>query len=87
LNLTRIRLLAAGSGRGKSKGLSHLKPLCSPSLAEVVAGQVSGRDPDTKWTLFLSGGTGIEDTAVTTRLYKLAREKGVGTEFEFNQPY
>ena len=56
-------------------------------LGALVAGKVEGRRPETKWTLFLSGGTGIEDVAVTTRLVQKAREKGVGTEFQFNQPY
>ena len=39
------------------------------------------------WTLFLSGGTGVEDVAVAARLYQKALQKGVGTEFQFNQPY
>jgi ornithine cyclodeaminase/alanine dehydrogenase-like protein (mu-crystallin family) len=39
------------------------------------------------WTLFLSGGTGVEDVAVATRIYELAKKTGIGTEFEFNQPY
>lgn len=56
-------------------------------LGQVVAGRISGRDANCKWTLFLSGGTGIEDVAVATKLYELARKRGVGTEFEFNQPY
>lgn len=56
-------------------------------LGAVVAGQIPGRAPDSQWTLFLSGGTGIEDVAVATRLYERAREQAVGTEFEFNQPY
>jgi len=56
-------------------------------LGQVVAGRVAGRDANCKWTVFLSGGTGIEDVAVATKLYKLARKEGVGTEFEFNQPY
>jgi ornithine cyclodeaminase len=57
-------------------------------LGEVVSGRISPRrDPDCRWTLFLSGGTGVEDVAVTTRLYEGAVQKGVGTEFEFGQPY
>ena len=56
-------------------------------LGGLVAGNVKGREADTRWTLFLSGGTGIEDVAVGTRLYENAVKKGVGTEFEFNQPY
>lgn len=56
-------------------------------MAEVTAGAVEGRTPDTRWTLFLSGGTGVEDVAVATRLYAKAREQNIGTEFAFNQPY
>jgi len=68
------------------------KGLMKPSdihgdLGEVVAGRVPGRDSTCKWTLFLSGGTGIEDVAVATRLYEVAKSKGVGTVFEFGQPF
>lgn len=56
-------------------------------LGEVVAGAVTGRDGDENWTLFLSGGTGIEDVAVATAVFERAREEGIGTEFEFNKPY
>ena len=56
-------------------------------LGAVVSGQVTGRGPNDRWTLFLSGGTGIEDVAVATKLYEAARAQGVGTTFEFNQPY
>jgi ornithine cyclodeaminase/alanine dehydrogenase-like protein (mu-crystallin family) len=56
-------------------------------LGGLVAGRISGRNPETRWTLFLSGGTGIEDVAVATRLVEKAKEKGVGTEFAFNLPY
>ena len=56
-------------------------------LGGLVAGKAIGREADTAWTLFLSGGTGIEDVAVATRLYQKAMERGLGTEYEFNQPY
>lgn len=56
-------------------------------LGALATGAVAARLLDTKWTLFLSGGTGIDDIAVATRLYQRALERGVGTEFEFNQPY
>lgn len=56
-------------------------------LGALVVGQVPARLEDTKWTLFLSGGTGIDDIAVATRLYQRARERGIGTEFQFSQPY
>ena len=56
-------------------------------LGSLVAGSVPARLPDTKWTIFLSGGTGIDDIAVATRLYERALERGVGMEFQLNQPY
>lgn len=56
-------------------------------LGALVAGSLPARPPATKWTLFLSGGTGVDDIAVATRLYKRALERGVGTEFDFSQPY
>ncbi|MCY4073778.1 MAG: ornithine cyclodeaminase family protein [Chloroflexi bacterium] len=56
-------------------------------LGALAAGAVTGRRPDSKWTVFLSGGTGVDDIAVATRLYKKALERGVGTEFHFNLPY
>ena len=56
-------------------------------LGALVAGKVPAREADTRWTLFLSGGTGIEDVAVATRLYEKARARGIGAEFHFNQPY
>lgn len=56
-------------------------------LGDVVAGNVAGRESDAEQTLFLSGGTGIEDVAVTTRLVERAKEQDVGTEILFNQPF
>ena len=56
-------------------------------LGGLVAGKVEGRRADSKWTLFLSGGTGIEDVAVAARICQRALERGVGTAFHFNQPY
>ena len=56
-------------------------------LGALVAGKVEGRSNDSKWTLFLSGGTGIEDVAVCARIYEKAVERGIGTEFQFNQTY
>lgn len=56
-------------------------------LGALVAGSVPARPPATKWTLFLSGGAGVDDIAVATRLYERALERGVGTEFDFNHPY
>lgn len=56
-------------------------------LGALAAGKLYGREAKTRWTLFLSGGTGIEDVAVAKRLYEKAVACGIGTEIEFNQPY
>ncbi|MDE2950792.1 MAG: ornithine cyclodeaminase family protein [Chloroflexota bacterium] len=56
-------------------------------LGALVAGRVPARADDAKWTVFLSGGAGVDDISVAARLYKKALERGVGTEFQFNQPY
>ncbi|MDE2857678.1 MAG: ornithine cyclodeaminase family protein [Chloroflexota bacterium] len=56
-------------------------------LGALVAGRVPARVDDTKWTVFLSGGAGVDDIAVAARLYKKALERGVGTKYQFNQPY
>jgi ornithine cyclodeaminase len=56
-------------------------------LGSVITGRIPGREDNMDWTLFLSGGTGVEDVAVGTRLVEHARAQGIGTEFEFNQPY
>ncbi len=56
-------------------------------LGALAAGKLDGREAETRWTLFLSGGTGIEDVAVARRLYDKAVARGIGTEIQFNQPY
>ncbi len=56
-------------------------------LGALAAGSIPARLDDTKWTLFLSGGTGIEDVSVARRLYDKAVARGIGTEFQFNRPY
>ncbi len=56
-------------------------------LGDLAAERTPGRLSDSRWTLFLSGGTGIDDAAVARRIYEVALERGVGTDFEFNQAY
>ena len=56
-------------------------------LGGLISGNIFGRQPEATWTLFLSGGTGIEDVSVAIRLVEKAKERGIGTEFGFNQPY
>ncbi len=56
-------------------------------LGALVAGKVHARPEGAKWTLFLSGGTGIEDVAVATRLYEKALAADIGSSFAFDQAY
>lgn len=52
-------------------------------LGDVVVGSIPGRSSDRPWSVFLSGGTGVEDVAVAAEIVTRARAKGVGTSFEF----
>ena len=56
-------------------------------LGEVISGRVSRHTEDRLWSLFLSGGTGVEDVAVATRLCELAKDRGIGTEIDFGLPF
>ncbi len=49
-------------------------------LWEVVSGAVAGRASPSDVTLFESQGIALEDIAAGYRVYRLARERGVGTE-------
>jgi alanine dehydrogenase len=49
-------------------------------LAEVVAGEVRGRQSDDDVVLFKSLGIGVEDLAVAKLVLDRARERGLGTE-------
>ncbi len=73
-------LIPIGTGELSATGLAG-------ELGEVVTGSVPGRTSNTCWTLFLSGGTGIEDIAVGARLYQEALAAGVGSKIELDQPY
>ena len=48
------------------------------NLSDVVTGQVAGRRTDDDITLFESQGVAIEDIAVGIRIYRMARERGLG---------
>lgn len=50
------------------------------SLADVVSGRVAGRTSPEDVTLFESQGVALEDVAVAERLYRMAGERGVGSE-------
>lgn len=49
-------------------------------LGSLVAGRVAGRPDPAAITLFKSNGIGLWDVAVASRVYELARERGVGRE-------
>ena len=52
-------------------------------MADVVAGKIPGRVSDDEITLFKFNGIAVEDIACAGRVYQLARERGVGAEFNF----
>jgi alanine dehydrogenase len=47
-------------------------------LSDIVAGKVTGRTSDSEATLFKSNGIASWDLAVAMKVYKAAREQGVG---------
>ncbi len=52
-------------------------------MADVVAEKVPGRESDQEITLFKFNGIAIEDIACAGKVYQLAKERGMGTEFDF----
>jgi ornithine cyclodeaminase/alanine dehydrogenase-like protein (mu-crystallin family) len=52
-------------------------------LAELVSGKVPGRSSDSQTTLFKSNGIASWDLAVATKVYKMAKEQGLGRELPF----
>ena len=50
-------------------------------LCSVVAADAPRRTDDAQITLFKSVGTGIQDIALAAKVYRRARERGLGTEF------
>ncbi|HEX8186029.1 MAG TPA: ornithine cyclodeaminase family protein [Blastocatellia bacterium] len=53
------------------------------ALADVVSGEVSGREPDDELTVFRSCGLAIEDLVTARLAYTRATAEGVGTEVSF----
>ncbi len=53
------------------------------SLGDVVTGRIPGRENPQEITLFKSVGLAIQDISAAFHVYNKAREKGVGTEFNF----
>jgi alanine dehydrogenase len=52
-------------------------------LSALVAGKVEGRTSPTQITLFKSVGLAIQDISTALSVYKLAKERGIGTEYDF----
>jgi alanine dehydrogenase len=52
-------------------------------LADLVAGKVPGRTSDQQITLFKSNGIASWDLAVAMRVFKLAKERGLGKDVSF----
>lgn len=53
-------------------------------LCDLVAGTEPGRQNETEITVCASQGMGIWDVAIAQYVYGLAKQKGIGTEFEFH---
>jgi ornithine cyclodeaminase/alanine dehydrogenase-like protein (mu-crystallin family) len=53
------------------------------NLSDVVASTIEGRTSDDDITLFESQGLAIEDIAVGTRVYEMAKERGLGRALPF----
>jgi alanine dehydrogenase len=49
-------------------------------LAQIVAGKIPGRTSADQITLFKSNGIAIEDVVTATRVYEIARERGIGKQ-------
>jgi alanine dehydrogenase len=49
-------------------------------LGRIIAGYAKGRTSDDQITLFKSNGIALEDIATGLRVYRLARERGIGEE-------
>ena len=52
-------------------------------LAEVISGQLVGRQSNEEITLFKSVGLAFQDAATALETYRKARAMGLGTEFQF----
>ncbi len=53
------------------------------SLGDVVTGRILGREDEREITLFKSVGLAIQDISTAFHVYKMALEKGVGSDFNF----
>jgi alanine dehydrogenase len=54
-------------------------------LGGVIAGKIQGRTSDSEITLFKSVGLAIQDISTALAVFKLAKDKAVGMEFNFGK--
>jgi Predicted ornithine cyclodeaminase, mu-crystallin homolog len=52
-------------------------------LGEILLGEKTGRESDDEITMFDSTGMAIQDNTTANLIYKKAKERGLGTYFEF----
>ena len=57
-----------------------VRPKDVQELSAVVAGKASGRESDDEITLFKSVGTGIQDIALASVIFRNAKSRGIGTD-------
>ena len=62
--------------------LQGLDPQSAVELGEVLAGEREGRTSPEQITVYKSTGHAVEDAAAAGLVYRLARERGIGTEVE-----
>ena len=56
-------------------------------LGDIISGNKQSRESDWGYSIFLSGGTGVEDAAVAKLIYDRAMENNIGEEVAFGAPY
>jgi ornithine cyclodeaminase/alanine dehydrogenase-like protein (mu-crystallin family) len=59
---------------------SWLRPESARELSELVCGRAQGRSSEQQITLFKSVGTAVQDIALAVKIYRNAKELGLGIE-------
>lgn len=64
------------------RGAGYFKDTPEPyaDLGEIVSGKKPGRQSETERTIAINLGLALDDMATAPLIYKLAKEKGIGTE-------
>ncbi|MBK5253410.1 MAG: ornithine cyclodeaminase family protein [Peptostreptococcaceae bacterium] len=52
-------------------------------IGEIIEGQKAGRISDNEITIFDTTGMGIQDNVTAVKIFELAKEKNIGTYFDF----